>query len=90
MKQADCCTVEKPGSLIPLYILLMTILVLSIVLTSIFPSNSFMMYLMGTWFLSFGILKLMDIRSFAKSFSQYDIIARVWHGYGYIFPFVEI
>ncbi|MBC7498091.1 hypothetical protein H7170_00445 [Candidatus Gracilibacteria bacterium] len=90
MKQADCCTVEKLSSLLPLYLLLMAILVLSIVLTSIFPSNTFMMYLMGTWFLSFGIFKLIDIRSFAKSFAQYDIIARAWHGYGYIFPFVEI
>lgn len=49
-----------------------------------------MMYLMGVWFLSFGALKLIDIRGFARSFDQYDIIAKRWHNYGYVYPFIEI
>jgi hypothetical protein len=49
-----------------------------------------MMYLMGIWFLSFGLLKLIDIRSFAKTFAEYDLIAEKWDGYGYIYPFIEI
>lgn len=49
-----------------------------------------MMYLMGVWFLSFGVLKLVDLPSFARSFAQYDLIAMRWHNYGYIYPFIEI
>ena len=90
MKTKDCCKIEKKESLTPLYILLSGILIVSIALSYIFLSNTFMMYLMGVWFLSFGVLKLIDIRSFAKSFAEYDLIAEKWHGYGYIYPFVEI
>ncbi len=90
MSTKDCCKVETKKSLLPLYILLSCILLLSIWLTYIFPANTFMMYLMGVWFLSFGVLKLVDLPSFARSFAQYDLIAMRWHNYGYIYPFIEI
>ncbi len=90
MTKPDCCKIEKKESLTPLYILLSGILIVSIALNYIFLSNTFMMYLMGVWFLSFGVLKLIDIRSFAKTFSEYDLIAEKWHGYGYVYPFIEI
>jgi hypothetical protein len=90
MTKPDCCKIEKKESLTPLYVLLSGILIVSIALNYIFVSNTFMMYLMGVWFLSFGVLKLIDIRSFAKTFSEYDLIAEKWHGYGYVYPFIEI
>lgn len=90
MTKSDCCQIEKKESLTPLYILLVSIFIVSILLSYFFTSNVFMMYLMGVWFLSFGVLKLIDIRSFAKSFAEYDLIAEKWHGYGYIYPFIEI
>ena len=90
MTTIDCCKAKKQDSITPLYILLSGIFIVSIALSYIFVSNTFMMYLMWIWFLSFGVLKLIDISSFAKSFAQYDLIAKVWHGYGYIYPFIEI
>ena len=90
MTKPDCCKIEKKESLTPLYILLASIFIVSILLSYFFTSNVFMMYLMGVWFLSFGVLKLIDIRSFAKTFAEYDLIAEKWHGYGYIYPFIEI
>lgn len=36
-----------------------------------------------------GILKLQDLLSFATSFVQYDLIARRYVPYSYIYPFVE-
>jgi uncharacterized membrane protein YphA (DoxX/SURF4 family)/glutaredoxin len=36
-----------------------------------------------------GILKLQDLLSFATGFVQYDLIARRWVPYAYIYPFVE-
>lgn len=90
MKTKDCCLPEKKETLFPLYILLWSIFVLSITLSFIFPSNSLMMYLMGIWFLAFWVLKLPDLKGFVNSFSEYDIIAKNWRWYGYIYPFIEI
>jgi glutaredoxin/uncharacterized membrane protein YphA (DoxX/SURF4 family) len=36
-----------------------------------------------------GILKLQDLLSFATSFVQYDLIARRYVPYSYVYPFVE-
>jgi glutaredoxin/uncharacterized membrane protein YphA (DoxX/SURF4 family) len=36
-----------------------------------------------------GLLKLQDLLSFATGFVQYDLIARKWVPYSYIYPFVE-
>lgn len=36
-----------------------------------------------------GILKLQDLQSFATGFVQYDLIARRWVPYSYVYPFVE-
>ena len=90
MSQKDCCKAETKKSLLPLYILLGCIFLLSLGLAYIFPANTFMMYLMGVWFLSFWVLKLVDLPSFARSFAQYDIIAKRWHNYWYVYPFIEI
>lgn len=45
---------------------------------------------MGVWFLLFGILKLLDLEGFVKTFMQYDIVAKRRKPYGYFFPFLEI
>jgi len=36
-----------------------------------------------------GILKLQDLRSFATGFVQYDLVARNYVPYSYVYPFVE-
>lgn len=45
---------------------------------------------MGTIFLVLGLLKLTDLRSFSKIFSNYDIAAKRVPVYGYLYPFLEI
>jgi hypothetical protein len=45
---------------------------------------------MGIRFLLFGVLKLLDLEGFVKTFMQYDIVAKRRKPYGYIFPFLEI
>jgi len=45
---------------------------------------------MGIWFILFGVLKLLDLEGFVKTFMQYDIVAKKWTPYGYLFPFLEI
>lgn len=47
------------------------------------------------WFIAFsmmvlGMLKLQDIESFSSMFLNYDLLARRWIRYGYIYPFAEL
>ncbi|WP_459556794.1 heavy-metal-associated domain-containing protein [Lacunimicrobium album] len=45
---------------------------------------------MAGFFLVFSFFKLLDVPAFAMSYSSYDILARRWLGYGYVYPFVEL
>ena len=48
----------------------------------------------GEWFIAFSmcvlsLLKLRDIESFSSMFLNYDLLARKWVPYAYIYPFAE-
>jgi len=48
----------------------------------------------ATWFVSLSmcvlaLLKLQDIESFSSMFLGYDLLARRWVPYGYVYPFAE-
>ncbi|MEL1251599.1 glutaredoxin [Aurantiacibacter gilvus] len=50
--------------------------------------------LSAEWFVSFSMcalayLKLRDVESFSTMFLNYDLLARRWVPYGYIYPFAE-
>lgn len=45
---------------------------------------------MGGFFVVFAFFKLLDLRGFAQSYSGYDLIAKAWFGWGYVYPFVEL
>ena len=89
---SDCCSIKKEDnlSLLPLYIVLWGVFFTSIFLTKFLWNNTFMMNLMWIWLLCFWVLKFVDLHGFAKSFSLYDMIAKRFSFYGYIFPFIEI
>ncbi len=53
-------------------------------------SMTFMRYFMAGFFLAFSFFKMLDISGFADSYSGYDILAKRWHGYGFIYPFIEL
>ena len=49
----------------------------------------------GEWFIAFSMsilamLKLRDIETFSTMFLNYDLLARRWVPYGYIYPFAEL
>lgn len=78
----------KPLIIVFLYILLGVI---------IFQINSGKFHLMeamtdfmGGFFLIFSFFKMLDLKNFAFSYSSYDVIAKKWLGYGYIYPFIEL
>jgi copper chaperone CopZ len=49
-----------------------------------------MRYFMAGFFLVFAFFKLLDIRAFADAYAGYDLLAARWHGWGLIYPFVEL
>ena len=50
----------------------------------------FMSLFMGGFFLVFSFFKLLDVKGFADSYAMYDIIARRWKPWGYIYAFTEL
>ncbi len=49
-----------------------------------------MRYFMAGFFLVFAFFKLLDIRAFADAYAGYDLLAARWHGWGFVYPFVEL
>lgn len=52
--------------------------------------RAWMMNFMAGFFLVFSAFKLLDLRGFADAYSGYDLLARRWHAYGYVYPFLEL
>ncbi len=49
-----------------------------------------MRYFMAGFFLVFSFFKLLDVPAFADAYTGYDLLAKRWHGWGLIYPFVEL
>ena len=45
---------------------------------------------MAGFFLVFSFFKLLDINAFADAYAGYDLLALRWHGWGRVYPFVEL
>lgn len=51
---------------------------------------NWMNHFMAGFFLVFSFFKLLNQKGFAESYSMYDIIAKRWNGWGYIYAFTEL
>lgn len=51
---------------------------------------AWMNYFMAGFFLSFSFFKLLDLKGFAESYSMYDIIAKRWRIWSYVYAFIEL
>ncbi|MBN8836150.1 MAG: cation transporter [Sphingobacteriia bacterium] len=49
-----------------------------------------MNHFMAGFFLVFSFFKLLNLRGFAESYCMYDIIAKKWNGWGYVYAFAEL
>lgn len=49
-----------------------------------------MNHFMAAFFLVFSFFKLLNIKGFAESYSMYDIVAKQWKGWGYVYAFTEL
>lgn len=78
----------KPIILIFAYILGATILLE--VVNGSFVWTRWMEHFMAGFFLVFSFFKLLNLKGFAESYSTYDIVAKKWIGWGYVYAFVEL
>ncbi|HEY8388893.1 MAG TPA: heavy metal-associated domain-containing protein [Parasegetibacter sp.] len=76
----------KPILLVFSYILTATLLIE----INGFNQMRWMNNFMAGFFLVFSFFKLIDLRGFAENYSSYDIIAKRWRGWGYLYAFIEL
>lgn len=55
-----------------------------------FSLRDLVLAFMAGFFLVFAGFKLMDLPGFAEGYATYDLLARRWKGYGYVYPFIEL
>lgn len=55
-----------------------------------FNNMQFMRVFMSGFFLIFSFFKMLDLQGFADSYSMYDIVAKRFRSWGYVYAFVEL
>lgn len=58
--------------------------------TEDFVLHLWMLDFMGAFFLVFGLMKAVSLRTFAASYKTYDLLAQRIPGWAYAYPFVEL
>ncbi len=52
--------------------------------------HDWMLNFMAGFFIAFSFFKLLDINGFSDAYALYDLLAKRWQTYGYIYPFLEL
>ena len=79
----------KPILVVFAYIIGLTLLV-QFVSADGFNVWQWMDHFMAAFFLVFSFFKMLDLKGFAESYFSYDIIARKWFTWGYVYAFIEL
>ncbi|MEO7265086.1 MAG: MauE/DoxX family redox-associated membrane protein [Ferruginibacter sp.] len=80
--------VYKPILLIFGYIIVITVLIQFI--QGSFNWMQWMSHFMAGFFLVFSFFKLLNLKGFAESYAMYDIVAKQFNGWGYLYAFIEL
>jgi uncharacterized protein (DUF305 family) len=88
---------DMGGNKLSDYLPLAIIFVFISALTMLFANTSkdfslmaLLSYFMGSFFVIFSLFKLLDLKGFAEGYSTYDLIAKKFKAYAYIYPFIEL
>ena len=87
---------EEPSTLktyLPIFLIFGYITAVTVIIElshPVFDTEAWMRHFMAGFFLVFSFFKMLDIPAFAMSYSNYDVIAKRWYGYGYVYPFLEL
>ena len=60
------------------------------IVKSTFSWLEWMNHFMAGFFFVFSFFKFLDLKGFAQGYSTYDVVARKFPAWGYIYPFVEL
>ncbi len=89
--------VEKPKSWVQTYKPILIIFFYILAASSIagftelgFDERLAMRIFMAGFFLVFSFFKMLDLDGFAESYAMYDVIARKFKGWGYLYAFIEL
>ncbi len=52
--------------------------------------KAWMTNFMAGFFLVFSAFKFLNLTGFADAYASYDLLAKRWHGWGFIYPFFEL
>lgn len=52
--------------------------------------HAFMANFMAGFFLVFSFFKMLDLSGFAAGYASYDLVAKKFYRYGYVYPFIEL
>ncbi|MEO6542234.1 MAG: MauE/DoxX family redox-associated membrane protein [Ferruginibacter sp.] len=77
-----------PVLLIGMYITGVTLLIEAV--RGYFNWDAWMRNFMAGFFLVFSFFKLLNLKGFSESYSSYDIIAKKWPAWGYVYAFIEL
>lgn len=80
--------IYKPILLIFGYITGITLLIE--IMHGAFAWMRWMNHFMAGFFIVFSFFKLLNLKGFAESYSMYDIVAKEWGGWGYVYAFTEL
>lgn len=79
----------RPILLVFGYILLVT-LIIQFVRADVFDIKVWMRHFMAGFFILFSFFKMLDLSGFADSYMTYDIVAKRWRGWAYLYAFIEL
>ena len=83
----------EKNSYLPIFLIFGYITGISLLIQFVQGSFNWMQWMshfMAGFFLVFSFFKLMNLKGFAESYSMYDIVAKRWNGWGYVYAFIEL
>jgi cation transport ATPase len=86
--QANWFKTYKPIIIVFSYISIITLLIQAI--NGSFDVNQWMRHFMAGFFLVFSFFKMLDLKGFSDSYRTYDILAKLWQPWGFVYAFIEL
>ncbi len=88
--RASVDTIAGPSWISTYYPLLLVMALIAVVPLATGSFMGWMMGFMAGFYIVFGAFKLLDVPAFARSYAQYDIVAKLLPAWGYVYPFIEL
>ena len=75
---------------VSIHLLILCATIFSLLRAYVFNYHTFMRNYMAGYLIVFSLFKAIDLDGFVRSFQQYDIIAKRYRVYGFLYPFIQL